>query len=126
MDSHWIPACSSADMDFQEFTPPQTILPEPSQSRFSEIDRRNFFGAVAAGTLLAAEASAALPVPFPMETRKGDMLYRSFGKTGETVSVPGVGGSHIGKAESDALATKIIRTAIDRGVNFMDNAWDYR
>jgi aryl-alcohol dehydrogenase-like predicted oxidoreductase len=36
-----------------------------------------------------------------------------------------VGGSHIGRAESDDLATKIIRTAVDRGVNFMDNSWDY-
>ena len=53
------------------------------------------------------------------------MLYRSFGKTGARVSVLGVGGSHIGKTESDALATKIIRTAVDRGVNFMDNSWDY-
>ena len=53
------------------------------------------------------------------------MLYRSFGKTGETVSVIGVGGSHIGQTSSDDLATRIIRTAIDRGINYMDNAWDY-
>jgi len=86
--------------------------------------RREFLGAVGAGTLLAAAADAQT-VPFPQETKRGDMLYRSFGKTGETVSALGVGGSHIGQAESDALATKIIRTAIDRGVNFMDNSWDY-
>src|SRR3569833_837763 len=83
-----------------------------------------FLGVVGAGTLLAAAADAQT-VPFPQETKRGDMLYRSFGKTGETVSALGVGGSHIGQAESDALATKIIRTAIDRGVNFMDNSWDY-
>ena len=64
-------------------------------------------------------------LPHPAETRKGDMLYRSFGKTGETVSVLGVGGSHIGKTSSDELATSLIRTAIDRGVTFMDNSWDY-
>jgi hypothetical protein len=34
-------------------------------------------------------------LPRPTETRKGDMLYRSFGKTGEAVSVIGVGGSNI-------------------------------
>jgi predicted aldo/keto reductase-like oxidoreductase len=53
------------------------------------------------------------------------MLYRTFGRTGETVSVLGVGGSHIGEAASDRLSTQIIRTAIDRGINFMDNSWDY-
>jgi aryl-alcohol dehydrogenase-like predicted oxidoreductase len=53
------------------------------------------------------------------------MLYRSFGKTGESVSVLGVGGSHIGEAASDDLATRIIRTAVDRGITFMDNSWDY-
>jgi predicted aldo/keto reductase-like oxidoreductase len=63
--------------------------------------------------------------PQPKETRRGDMLYRGFGKSGETVSVLGVGGSHIGEAASDKLATQIIRTAIDRGINFMDNSWDY-
>jgi predicted aldo/keto reductase-like oxidoreductase len=93
-----------------------------SDSRF--IDRREFVGAAAAGALLAASAEAQTAA-FPNETKRGDMLYRSFGKTGETVSALGIGGSHIGQAESDALATKIIRTAIDRGVNFMDNSWDY-
>ncbi len=53
------------------------------------------------------------------------MLYRAFGKTGETVSVLGVGGSNIGQTSSDDVATRIIRTAVDRGVNFMDNSWDY-
>lgn len=64
-------------------------------------------------------------LPKPTESRKGDMLYRSFGRTGETVSVIGVGGSHIGQTSSDDLAVRIIRSAVDRGVNFMDNSWDY-
>jgi predicted aldo/keto reductase-like oxidoreductase len=64
-------------------------------------------------------------IPRPAETRRGDMLYRTFGRTGETVSVVGVGGSHIGLTSSDDLATRIIRTAVDHGVNFMDNSWDY-
>jgi predicted aldo/keto reductase-like oxidoreductase len=61
----------------------------------------------------------------PAETRRGDMLYRTFGKTGETVSVLGVGSSHIGLTSSDDLATRIVRTAVDHGVTFMDNSWDY-
>jgi aryl-alcohol dehydrogenase-like predicted oxidoreductase len=64
-------------------------------------------------------------LPRPTETRKGDMLHRSLGKTGETVSVIGVGGSHVGETSSEDLATRIIRTAIDRGINFMDNSRDY-
>jgi len=71
------------------------------------------------------EAAAETESSRPTETRRGDMLYRSFGKTGQTVSVIGVGGSHIGETSSDDLATKIVRTAIDRGINFMDNSWDY-
>jgi predicted aldo/keto reductase-like oxidoreductase len=53
------------------------------------------------------------------------MLYHAFGKTGESISVIGVGGSHIGQVSSDDLATRIVRTAVDRSVNFMDNSWDY-
>jgi len=75
-----------------------------------------------------AELAAGAPqenLPRPVETRRGEMLYRAFGKTGETVSVLGVGGSHIGLTSSDDLASRIVRTAVDHGVNFMDNSWDY-
>jgi predicted aldo/keto reductase-like oxidoreductase len=91
-----------------------------------DICRRGFIGAVLVGAALSESFGAANDeLPRPQETRRGDMLYRSFGKTGEIVSVLGVGGSHIGEAASDALATQITRTAIDRGINFMDNSWDY-
>lgn len=54
------------------------------------------------------------------------MLYRDLGSTGEEVSVIGLGGWHLGlKVVDQALATRIVRTAIDRGINFMDNCWDY-
>jgi aryl-alcohol dehydrogenase-like predicted oxidoreductase len=54
------------------------------------------------------------------------MPYRVLGRTGERVSAIGLGGWHIGlKAVSDTLATRIIRGAIDRGINFLDNSWDY-
>ena len=77
---------------------------------------------------LAGPATSGEPdgLPRPTETRKGDMLYRSFGKTGETVSVIGVGGSHIGEVSTEDLAIRIIRTAIDKGINFRDNSWDYK
>ena len=53
------------------------------------------------------------------------MQTRVLGKTGLEVSILGVGGYHIGKDHDIALGTRLIRTAIDRGVNFLDNAWCY-
>jgi aryl-alcohol dehydrogenase-like predicted oxidoreductase len=54
------------------------------------------------------------------------MLYRTLGRTGERVSAIGLGGWHIGFAsQSDELGIRIVRTAIDRGITFLDNSWDY-
>src|SRR5579871_375337 len=53
------------------------------------------------------------------------MIYRTLGKTGEKVSAIGLGGAHIGRAESPEVATTVIRSAVDRGITFMDNCWDY-
>ncbi len=55
-----------------------------------------------------------------------DMIYRVLGSTGETVSAIGLGGWHLGFAGVDEqLSIRIVRTAIDRGVTFLDNCWDY-
>jgi hypothetical protein len=93
----------------------------------NQVDRREFMNSALLAASITEVASGATEsaAPGPVETRRGDMLYRSFGKTGDTVSVLGVGGSHIGLTSSDELAVRIVRTAIDRGVNFMDNSWDY-
>jgi aryl-alcohol dehydrogenase-like predicted oxidoreductase len=53
------------------------------------------------------------------------MIYRTLGKTGEKVSAIGLGGAHIGRAASAELGTAVIRSAIDHGITFMDNCWDY-
>src|SRR2546423_5595905 len=54
------------------------------------------------------------------------MIYRTLGSTGEKVSAIGVGGWHLSlKHVDEDLSLRIVRTAIDRGVNFMDNSWDY-
>ena len=56
----------------------------------------------------------------------GQVEYRELGATGVKVSCLGVGGSHIGKPKvSEGEALRIIRSAIDGGINFMDNSWDY-
>ena len=54
------------------------------------------------------------------------MIYRTLGSTGERVSAIGVGGWHLGlKTVDEQLAIRIVRSAIDRGINFLDNSWDY-
>src|SRR3989449_9012165 len=76
---------------------------------------------------LHAEETNSSPVPLntaPTE-KTGDMFYRTLGKTGEKVSLIGLGGYHIGNPKDPAESTRIIRSAIDRGINFMDNCWDY-
>src|SRR6476659_6046290 len=58
-------------------------------------------------------------------TRPGEMIYRVLGRTGEKVSAMGLGGHHIGRPSDPAEGIRIIRSAIDRGVTFLDNCWDY-
>ena len=54
------------------------------------------------------------------------MPTRVLGKTGQRVSALGLGGSHIGQPNlTSREAVRIIRTALDRGLSFMDNSWDY-
>lgn len=55
----------------------------------------------------------------------GDVPRRPFGKTGIEVSVLCLGGAHLGRAGSEAEAIRIVHEAVEAGVNFMDNAWEY-
>ena len=58
--------------------------------------------------------------------RRGEMLYRRFGRTDEMISAIGMGGFHLGKnALSDAEAVRLVHAGIDRGITFIDNCWDY-
>src|ERR1019366_5333437 len=61
----------------------------------------------------------------PAESVRGEMRYRQLGRTGELVSVIGLGGHHIGRQKDEKDSIQIIRSAIDAGINFMDNCWDY-
>ncbi len=58
--------------------------------------------------------------------RRGDMIYRPLGNTGVKVSLIGLGGAHLSRQPLDeAAAGKLIHAALDRGINFLDNCWDY-
>lgn len=62
----------------------------------------------------------------PNASYPSEMPYRELGSTAEKVSCIGLGGWHIGlKKVDEKLSLRIIRSAIDRGINFMDNSWDY-
>jgi len=61
-----------------------------------------------------------------MEHSGSEMQYRTLGSTGEKVSAIGVGGWHLGLKHVDQkLAIRIVQSALDRGITFLDNAWDY-
>lgn len=57
--------------------------------------------------------------------RAAGIPTRPFGKTGEHVSILGLGGFHLGLPDTDAEAVRLVHAAVDAGVTFMDNAWDY-
>ncbi len=99
----------------------------------SEFSRRRFLRASLLGTiaapiagagsgLLAGEAPAG---PAPAAEVVNGMPYRPLGKTGARVSLLGVGGHNIGSIASTDDAIRVIRTALDEGINFLDNAWEY-
>jgi predicted aldo/keto reductase-like oxidoreductase len=103
------------------------------------MERRDFLKSVSIGTGLAASAPNLLASQDsevradetsgtksePEETIRGEMRYRTLGRTGEKVSAIGLGGFHIGVQPNEKDSIKIIRTAIARGITFLDNSWDY-
>src|SRR3954465_5623750 len=78
-----------------------------------DLNRREILSGFLALSALPVNAAAQVPT-------------RTLGRTGQKVSVIGLGGSHIGKPKlSDDDSIRLIRSAIDRGITFMDNSWDY-
>jgi aryl-alcohol dehydrogenase-like predicted oxidoreductase len=77
------------------------------------------------GTIGSLDAHDLLRVTDPGE-RRGDMLYRTLGHTGEKVSLIGLGGAHLSrKPMTEQSAMSLVHAALDRGINFLDNSWDY-
>src|SRR5262245_33849639 len=88
-----------------------------------ENDRRQFMkSAAAAGVLLSATSLA--QAGDPAGTKMG-VPTRRLGRTKENVSILCLGGWHIGAVKDEKEAIRIMHAAIDEGVNFFDNAWDY-
>ena len=86
----------------------------------TQFNRRDFLKTGASAAVMTAVIPASLK-------KDAQMPMRVLGRTGEKVSVLTIGGHHIGaKDVPEDVAINIIRTAIDEGVNFLDNAWSYQ
>jgi predicted aldo/keto reductase-like oxidoreductase len=67
-----------------------------------------------------------IPIGSSPGTLHGEMLYRTLGKTGVEVSAIGLGGSHFGTPNlPEQESVRLLHEAVDRGITFMDNCWDY-
>lgn len=84
------------------------------------MERREFLKSAAITALASTLA------PHAQSADTSGMPYRTLGRTGARVSLVGLGGHHIGRSYvSQDESTRIIRTALDSGLNFLDNCWDY-
>jgi len=84
------------------------------------MERREFLKSAAITALASTLASHAEAVD------TSGIPYRTLGRTGARVSLVGLGGHHIGRSYvSQDESTRIVRTALDSGLNFLDNCWDY-
>src|SRR5689334_8471970 len=82
------------------------------------MDRRRFLQTAAATTVITSlskkfsQAAEAIPI-------------RTLGRTGEKISMVGLGGYHLGMQSDEQESIRIIRTGLDSGITFLDNCWDY-
>ncbi|HYG76162.1 MAG TPA: aldo/keto reductase [Planctomycetota bacterium] len=93
-------------------------------SKNGALTRREFLAGAGISTLAAAitagRRSRAGEAP-----PRGQIEYRTLGRTGERVSMVGLGGWHLGIQQDENDSIHIIRHAVDNGINFLDNCWDY-
>jgi uncharacterized protein len=92
------------------------------------MERRSFLKSAAAAGVAAATRTSIAQSPAKAATTRPEapgMIYRDLGTTGERVSAIGLGGYHIGKQPDADESIALIRKAIDSGITFLDNCWDY-
>ena len=89
-----------------------------------ETTRREFLTGAAAGMASAAIAGDVLATQAPAGS--AGLPTRVLGRTGERVSIVCLGGWHIGSVKDPAEAIRIMHAAVDEGVTFFDNCWDYQ
>ena len=84
--------------------------------------RRQFLTQAAAGLAVAAHARDVLASQAPSAS---GLPTRILGRTGQRVSILCLGGWHIGAVKDQAEAVRIMHAAVDEGLTFFDNCWDY-
>lgn len=87
------------------------------------LTRRRFIRLATQAGIAAGTAGA---TGWSVEKEANGMIYRTLGRTGEGVSAIGLGGFHIGNPVLESTSIRLVRSAIDRGITFMDNCWDCR
>jgi predicted aldo/keto reductase-like oxidoreductase len=110
------------DKQSQEQSHPTSLAsaPRTQEGAGTGISRRGFLGFAAASIFLARTGRQSL-----RSDSMNGIPYRTLGRTGEKVSLIGLGGYHLGKQTDPQESIRIIRTGLDEGVNFLDNCWDY-
>ena len=93
-----------------------------SQNDSRDVSRRAFLELGVAATLAAGAPNLSWASAVDS---KGEVPRRALGRTGERVSMVGLGGYHLGSQPDEQDSIRIIRTALDNGINFLDNCWDY-
>jgi predicted aldo/keto reductase-like oxidoreductase len=98
----------------------RAFFPRTHEAGDSSISRRGFLEFAAASIFFAGTDQQTL-----RPESKNGIPYRTLGRTGERVSLVGLGGYHLGKQGDPQQSIRIIRTGLDEGINFLDNCWDY-
>lgn len=83
------------------------------------MDRRQALNVIAGAGIAALAGAQSTQI-----AQANGMIYRKLGSTGERVSAIGLGGYHI-SVPSEEESIRIVRSALDRGITFLDNCWDY-
>ena len=96
---------------------------DPKQPHLS---RRKFMqGAAIMGAVPLMPSRAFSTAGVPPQSPAGTVPKKTLGRTGVQVSALGIGGYHLGSATTDQAANEIVAKALDHGIDFFDNAWEY-
>ena len=97
------------------------------ESHEPDLSRRKFLQGAAIAGAAPLIPGRAFPAggTIPPQSPEGTIPRRTLGRTGVQVSAIGLGGYHLGSVNSDQAAIEIVAKALDHGIDFLDNAWEY-
>jgi len=110
-------------------SPASSSHPSVLMSHETTVLRRNFVkGSAAVPAALIANsqlAAAKSEAPMTPQSSTASIAHRPLGKTGANISMIGVGGYHLGSTKDQVEANELVSRALDAGIDFFDNCWDY-